>query len=100
MGWKRSVIWCECGKHALTIEREKWFDDDKKVEANIYTNLQFWNAGYSLDPHNSFRNRIKCAWAALRGELYKDGIILNNDNDIKKIIDALQAEPTNWEEDK
>jgi hypothetical protein len=99
VGIKRSVIWCDCGEHALSIEREKWFDDDKKIEAVIYTNLQFWNAGYLIDPHNSFKNRVRCAWAALNGKLYRDGIIINNEKDVQKIVKLLQEEPTNYEID-
>lgn len=92
MKWQRSVVWCSCGSHALAIGRDK-------IDGKIYTELQFFTAD-SSESHNSLAYRVRSAWAALRGVLYLDGICLEDENEVQKLIEALQKEPTNWEDEE
>lgn len=86
MAWNRVVIWCDCGAHALSVEREVWRNPDGSKEPPE-TNLQFWKMdGVSR------AGRIRTAWAALRGKLYHDGVCLKED-EVSRLIDALRALP-------
>ena len=84
MNRNKEVIWCNCGAHMLSIENETW-GSGKKVSHETYINL--WNIKGM--EHDSFRERIRHAWAALHGNLYYDGVCLNP-QEVKRLIKALQ----------
>lgn len=90
MKWQRSIIWCSCGSHAISIDR--W-----KREAGVDTSIQLWQEK-DMKSHTRLRDRISDAWAALRGVLYLDGIFLEDEGEVQKLIEALQKEPKNWED--
>jgi len=92
MKWQRSVIWCSCGSHAISIDR--W-----KSEIGVDTSIQLWESKGMRD-HKKLRDRISDAWAALRGVLYLDGICLEDESEVQKLIEALQKEPTNWQDEE
>jgi uncharacterized protein YutE (UPF0331/DUF86 family) len=76
----RDVIWCSCGAHMISVEKEVW---GKSHET--YVNL--WNQkGMNND---GLRSRLRRAWAALRGILYHDGVCLD-DEEVENLIKALQ----------
>ena len=75
----RVVTWCDCGSHAVSVEREMF-------NGVVETFVQFWTAGVLKN------SRLRMAWAALRGELYHDGVCLR-DEDVARVIAALQAKP-------
>lgn len=89
---QRSIIWCQCGSHAISIDR--W-----KSSVGVDTNIEIWNVR-GMDSHRKLRDRIRDALAALRGKLYHDGVCLEDEGEVQKLIEALQKEPTSWEDEE
>lgn len=92
MKFQRSIIFCSCGSHAISIDR--W-----KSDIGVDTSIQLWEER-GMSNHTKLRDRIHDAWAALRGVLYCDGIFLEDEGEVKKLIEALQKEPTNWQDEE
>lgn len=67
----------------LSVEKWKWSDQDW-----VETNISLW--GMKRMEDNSLRERIRRAWAALRGKLWYDEVCLNEE-DVKRLIEVLQA---------
>ena len=95
MKFKRSVVWCSCGCHAISIERVKY--DGEVVGSE--TNIQLWQQPGMMD-HTRLLDRIKDAWWALRGKLNVDYICLDGEAEVQKLVTALQEEPHNWKDEE
>lgn len=92
MKFQRSVVWCSCGTHAISVERCKFGKD-------IETDIQLWSS-INIAEHTRLIDRIRDAWAALRGKLYLDGICMDDEGEVMKLIEALQKKPEQWTDEE
>ena len=86
MDWKRQIIWCECGAHALSVEKERWGDDGGTID----TSICLWRMEGISRMRDTFIGRLRIAWRALRGKLYHDDLILDEQN-VARLVEILQA---------
>lgn len=72
MAYEVEFIECECSSHAVSVSR--WTDD-----SSVYISL--W--GRSEMNNDSWRERVRRAWDALRGNLHIDNVVLDRDEALR-----------------
>lgn len=76
---------CECTEHAISVSEWIGADDD-----NIYFSL--W--GNYNGRGDSWRERIRAAWGALRGNMFLDNVILSQHQvaDLSTVLWKMQKD--------
>jgi len=69
MGYDTRYVPCDCGHHLISISR--WKDDDEYLDE---IEISLWSF---MDWGDSWRQRIRRAWGALRGRLHLDMVMLS-----------------------
>lgn len=95
----KGFVFCDCVEHGISVEKTQFDLEDGEERKTIYTSIQLWQA-QDMPNSRSLRKRIKNAIDALKGNLYMDAIMIENREDIEKIIELLKSEPDNYKEVK
>lgn len=69
---------CGCGNDTICVE---WSNDDDSTYVALFTR----------DPSRSLRNRIRLAWAAMKGRPYADMVVLDMAS-TRRLIKVLGGE--------
>lgn len=84
MNNKRNIAWCDCGTHAIAVEKDKYGDDDI-----VSTSISLWSLGSGTWASEKLFDKLRRAWRAFKGIPDVDNAILNQ-KEVEKLIDILK----------